>query len=124
MGKNGWIAVSGIVGATAVGLGAFGAHGLEDTLSKRYLAAFNTGADYQLLHAVALLGVAGLASERIAQVAGLLFLLGVLLFSGSLYLLAFVDLAWFGLLTPLGGVCFIAGWLTLAIGGVSTRFTS
>lgn len=107
-------------GAVAVGLGAFAAHGLKSTLSSYSLAVFQTGVQYQMLHALALL-VAAYAAMReksvFLRVTGWCWMLGTLLFSGSLYALAFVSLGAGALLTPLGGLAFIIGWISLAIFG-------
>jgi uncharacterized membrane protein YgdD (TMEM256/DUF423 family) len=101
----------------AVVLGAFAAHGLKGRLEPALHAAFNTGVEYQFYHGLALLGVAVLhqhwqGSSLLAS-AGILFLLGVLLFSGSLYGLSLLQWKWLGPVTPLGGICFIAGWSCL-----------
>ena len=98
----------------AVVLGAFGAHGLEARLSPERLATFNTGVDYHMTHSLALLAVAiyarGAPASRLLAGAGYAFLLGILVFSGSLYLLSVTGLTWLGAITPLGGVAFLAGW--------------
>jgi uncharacterized membrane protein YgdD (TMEM256/DUF423 family) len=103
----------------AVALGAFAAHGLRQRLSPEMLAVFETGARYQMYHALALLA-AGLAHARwptpAITLAGWLFLLGTLVFSGSLYALTLTGHRWLGAITPLGGVAFLAGWAALAWG--------
>jgi len=111
--------------ALAVALGAFGAHGLKASLSTDALGQWHTGVEYHFLHALALLGlyaIDGRLSKRVLRVVSMLFLAGVLLFSGSLYLLATRDLLGtqslgpvLGPLTPIGGLCFIAGWIGLLI---------
>ena len=101
----------------AVAAGAFGAHGLRARVSPEMLAVFETGARYQMYHALALIAVALIAlrgSSRGVHAAGLAFLIGTLLFSGSLYVLALTGVRWFGAITPLGGVAFLVGWLCLA----------
>jgi uncharacterized membrane protein YgdD (TMEM256/DUF423 family) len=102
----------------AVGAGAFGAHALRARLSPDLLAVFETGARYQMYHALALLAVAWLAAARpgtnTVVWAGGLFVLGTVVFSGSLYALALTGQRWFGAITPLGGVAFLAGWGCLA----------
>ncbi|MEO5719578.1 MAG: DUF423 domain-containing protein [Chthoniobacterales bacterium] len=96
----------------AVGLGAFGAHALKGTLvTNATTEVWKTAALYHFLHALALLVLAALPSVS-RPVAGL-FLSGILLFSGSLYLLALTNVKWLGAITPLGGLCFLAGWLWL-----------
>jgi uncharacterized membrane protein YgdD (TMEM256/DUF423 family) len=108
-----WIAIAALLGATGVVLGAFGAHGLSGRLSEEDLRVWHTAVQYQLLHAVALLALAPIAAARSVFWPGILFTAGVLLFSGSLYLLALGHWRWLGPVTPLGGLCLIAGWLSL-----------
>lgn len=108
-------ALSGLVSVAA---GAFGAHALRARLSADLLAAFETGARYQMFHALALLGVALLAARVPGAAltwAGWLFVAGTLLFSGSLYALALTGVRALGAVTPVGGVAFLAGWLALAL---------
>lgn len=98
--------------------GAFGAHALRDSLSTANMAIFITGTHYHQLHALAALVTAALADRfdfKPGRIAATLFLVGILVFSGSLYLLAITDTRWLGAITPLGGACFILGWLWLAI---------
>ena len=105
-------------GGLAVAAGAFGAHALREELSPDMLAVFETGARYQIYHALALLGVAfahASLPSRLTAAAGWCFVLGIILFSGSLYLLALTGLPWWGAVTPLGGVAFLAGWASLAM---------
>mgnify|MGYP001128182833 FL=1 len=113
--------ISGVFGAAfaflAVALGAFGAHGLEGRVSPNDLAVFETGARYQMYHALALLLLALLSPglpEKLARISGLAFILGILLFSGSLYLLVLTGVRGLGAVTPFGGVSFLVGWGTLA----------
>jgi uncharacterized membrane protein YgdD (TMEM256/DUF423 family) len=105
-------------GLIAVAAGAFGAHSLRDRLSADLLATFETGARYQMYHALALL-LAAWAITRwpgpLTSAAGWLFVAGTLIFSGSLYALSLSGLRWLGAITPLGGVAFIGGWLCLAL---------
>jgi|ERR1044072_4764939 uncharacterized membrane protein YgdD (TMEM256/DUF423 family) len=100
----------------AVALGAFGAHGLREKLTEESMAIYQTGVQYHMLHALALLLVAAL-SERLSlkSIIGWLFIFGVLIFSGSLYLLAITQQRWLGAITPIGGVCFLSGWFLLAL---------
>jgi uncharacterized membrane protein YgdD (TMEM256/DUF423 family) len=103
----------------AVAAGAFGAHALRARLAPDLLVVFETGARYQMYHALALLAVAWAANHwpgTPLRVAGWLFIGGTLLFSGSLYLLALTGVRWLGAVTPLGGLLFLAGWAALAIG--------
>lgn len=114
-----WGAVGALSGAVAVICGAFGAHALRSWVAADLLAAFETGARYQMFHALALLGIAALLGRvrhAALAVAPWLFLGGTVLFSGSLYALAMTGFRAFGAVTPLGGLCFIAGWLALAWG--------
>jgi uncharacterized membrane protein YgdD (TMEM256/DUF423 family) len=109
--------LGGVFGLLAVGLGAFGAHGLRGRLSAEELAIFETGVRYQMYHSLALLLVAVLVLRGGAgssPLAGWAFSAGILLFSGSLYLMAFTGARWLGPVTPLGGVAFLAGWAFLA----------
>lgn len=99
--------------------GAFGAHALRARISPEMLAVFETGVRYQLIHAFAVFASAwGWARwrQRVFGTAGLLFLAGIVVFSGSLYLLALTGQRWLGAVTPLGGLAFLAGWLMLMIG--------
>jgi uncharacterized membrane protein YgdD (TMEM256/DUF423 family) len=108
-------AVSGLI---AVGAGAFGAHALRARLTPELLGVFETGARYQMYHALALVAAAWVVSrwpESLAAWAGWLFLAGTIVFSGSLYALALTGVRWLGAVTPLGGLCFLAGWLCLAL---------
>jgi uncharacterized membrane protein YgdD (TMEM256/DUF423 family) len=104
----------------AVTAGAFAAHGLKAVLHAQQLALFETAARYQMYHAVALL-IVGLVSiqpqfsRRLLKLAAIAFGLGIVLFSGSLYLLALSGIRWLGAITPLGGVAFLAGWLLLIV---------
>ena len=101
----------------AVALGAFGAHGLRTRLVPDMLSVFEVAVRYQMYHALALLGVGALAGRVAAgpaAVAGWLFVVGTVVFSGSLYALSLTGHRWLGAVTPLGGVAFLAGWLVLA----------
>jgi uncharacterized membrane protein YgdD (TMEM256/DUF423 family) len=113
--------LAGFAGLTAVAAGAFGAHALRASLTPDLLAIYQTGALYHLVHAVALLGTAVLSRTEslapLALAAGIAFLLGILIFSGSLYMLAITGMRWLGAITPLGGVSFMAGWAILIWAG-------
>jgi uncharacterized membrane protein YgdD (TMEM256/DUF423 family) len=113
-----WFVIGAIAGASGVVLGAFGAHGLKARVGPDLLEIWETAARYQILHALALLATAW-ASERwpggASTAAGWLFLLGILIFSGSLYALVLSGVRVLGAVTPLGGLCLIAGWLALAL---------
>ncbi|WP_168015790.1 DUF423 domain-containing protein [Halomonas salinarum] len=112
-----WMAAAGS-GALTVMAGAFGAHALGDILAPRLLAAFETGVRYQAWHTLAILGVLAWRSSlpRAGQLAVIrLWALGTLLFSGSLYALALSGVTLLGMITPLGGLCLIVGWLALGL---------
>lgn len=105
-------------------LGAFGAHGLKGQLPERYMNAFETGVQYQMYHALALFLVVLVhkavpaLSDNLLAWSGWFMVLGIVLFSGSLYALALTQIKWFGPITPLGGLCFIAGWFCLFLAAV------
>jgi uncharacterized membrane protein YgdD (TMEM256/DUF423 family) len=110
----------------AVAAGAFGAHALRGRLTPDQLAIFETGARYQMYHALALLAVAWAAvrwPSGAIQAAGWLFLAGTVLFCGSLYALALTGVRWLGAITPLGGVAFLVGWALLVISAWRQRPT-
>jgi uncharacterized membrane protein YgdD (TMEM256/DUF423 family) len=111
---NAWLLLAAINGFLAVAAGAFGAHALQGTLDAAALQTFETGVRYHMYHALAL-GLTALAfKERAAaRVAAVLFLTGILLFSGSLYALALTGVRALGMVTPFGGVAFLAGWAAL-----------
>jgi uncharacterized membrane protein YgdD (TMEM256/DUF423 family) len=112
-----WIVCAGIAGATGVIAGAFGAHGLEGKVAEDLMEIWQTAATYQLFHAPALLGVGILVktvgSKRSLSLAGGSFLFGILVFSGSLYLLVLTGQRWLGAITPIGGFSLILGWISL-----------
>ncbi|MBP8184982.1 MAG: DUF423 domain-containing protein [Pseudomonas sp.] len=113
-----WLLLAAFFAFTGVGLGAFAAHALKSQLSAEYLAVFQTGVHYQMLHALALLGLALLLRQlpgRWLLAAGNLFTLGIVLFSGSLYALTLSGVSALGMITPLGGVAFLLGWLCLGV---------
>lgn len=113
-----FLMLAAFFGFTGVALGAFAAHALKNRLSADYLAIFHTGVTYQLVHTLALLGVALLATHipgRIVTWAGVSFVVGILLFSGSLYLLTLTGISKLGIITPFGGVAFLIGWLCLGL---------
>lgn len=106
-------AVSAFIG---VATGAFGAHGLKGRLGVEMLAIFEVGVRYQMYHALALIAVAWAQTRwpgTLVTASGVLFIIGTLLFSGSLYLLSLSGLRWLGAVTPLGGLAFLAGWICL-----------
>ena len=114
---NRWLFVGAVNGFLAVAAGAFAAHGLESKVDARALQIFETGAHYHLTHALALVAVALVPkgpATKIANAAAWLFTAGIVLFSGSLYFLVLASSDALVLATPLGGLCFLAGWLMLA----------
>jgi len=119
-----FIVVGALAGLLAVVLGAFGAHALRGQVDASMLAVFNTGAQYQMYHALALLMVGVLAhlfpAQKLLCWSGSFFIAGILLFSGSLYALALTHIKWFGPVTPIGGTAFMIGWLLLAF--AATKF--
>jgi uncharacterized membrane protein YgdD (TMEM256/DUF423 family) len=121
---NVWLLVGAVNGFLAVAVGAFGAHGLEGRVDARAMEIFNTGAHYHLIHAlatvVAALAARGAAAGR-ANIAALLFTVGALLFSGSLYFMVLAGSKALVLATPLGGVCFLAGWSMLALAALKVQ---
>ena len=114
---NVWLCIAAINGAVAVATGAFGAHGLQGRIDAHALQVFETGARYHMYHALAI-GLAAFtmrdAAATPATYAAAFFLAGILLFSGSLYLLAFTGARMIGIVTPFGGLCFLIGWGGLA----------
>ena len=115
---RGFLMLAAFFGFTGVGLGAFAAHGLKNRLTPEYLTIFHTGVTYQLVHTLALLGVALLATQvpgRLLVWAGASFAIGILLFSGSLYVLTLTGISKLGIVTPFGGLAFLAGWLCLGL---------
>jgi len=120
-----FLTIGALLGAVSVGIGAFGAHGLHNFLEEAgRIETFKTAVNYLWYHTFAILLV-GLISmhkpSKLFPVAGYLFLLGILLFSGSLFLLIKTNNPSLGAITPFGGLCFIAGWVLLAIGVVKTQ---
>jgi uncharacterized membrane protein YgdD (TMEM256/DUF423 family) len=112
-----WL-LGSVFGFLAVAAGAFGAHALRARLPADLLEVFETGARYQMYHALALLAAGWLAAQwpsAAATAAGWLFTAGIVIFSGSLYLLALSGVRWLGAITPIGGVALLAGWVALAL---------
>ncbi len=107
-----WIIIAGISGFLGVALGAFGAHGLRNILPAEMIEIYKTGVQYQLIHSVVLLALA-LAAGKSFEISGWFFLAGIVLFSFSLYLYALTGTTLFAIITPFGGLCFLAGWLSV-----------
>lgn len=110
---------SSVLGFLSVALGAFGAHGLKAKFNEYQMGIFQTGVQYQFFHALALglVGALLLKSPEISLLknTGYAFLIGVFIFSGSLYLLAFTQVKWLGAITPIGGVSFLVGWALMGV---------
>jgi uncharacterized membrane protein YgdD (TMEM256/DUF423 family) len=112
-GSRTWLAAAALLGASGVAIGAGGAHALRALIVPEYLATFETGVRYHLIHAVALLALALAGGERPVALPAALFTLGICLFSGSLYAIALGAPTRVGIVTPLGGVALLLGWLAL-----------
>ncbi|WP_101758556.1 DUF423 domain-containing protein [Oceanicoccus sp. KOV_DT_Chl] len=113
-----FLLIAAISGLMAVAIGAFGAHGLKARLTEDLMAVYQTGVQYHFYHTLALMLVGTLALQMpmpLLNWSGCLFIVGMIIFSGSLYLLALTGIKWLGAITPLGGVAMIAGWLSLAV---------
>lgn len=122
---NKFIATGAVVALLAVAIGAFGAHMLEERISADALDIYRTGVQYHMFHALGILLIAALGDRLPSRKAALwavrLLLIGIVLFSGSLYVLAISGVSALGAITPLGGVSFIAGWISLAIASRAPR---
>ncbi|HEX9253005.1 MAG TPA: DUF423 domain-containing protein [Ignavibacteriaceae bacterium] len=110
--KKLWLIISAISGFTAVAIGAFGAHGLREKLSSEMLEVYKTGVLYQLIHSVVLL-VLSLNTLIKAKLPSIFILLGIILFSFSLYIYSTSGIRFFAMITPVGGFCFLIGWLLI-----------
>jgi uncharacterized membrane protein YgdD (TMEM256/DUF423 family) len=127
-----FLAIAAILGGLAVAAGAFASHALKEKLTDRALEIFETGARYQMYHSLALLLVALLCNSGLQTLpyeappptlvtAGISFIVGVVIFSGSLYALSLTGIKWLGAITPLGGAAFILGWGCLAVAAWSFK---
>lgn len=120
-----FLALAAMLGGLGVVLGAFAAHGLKARLSPEMLAIFETGVKYHMYHALALLalsaGAPALWSSKWAILAASSWFAGVLIFSGSLYVLAVTEMRWLGAITPVGGVFMVLGWISTVAAALSTR---
>ena len=121
-----FISVAALLGGLSVAAGAFASHALREKLSERAIEIFETGARYQMYHALALLLVALLlsraeAAQSILIASGIAFIVGVVMFSGSLYTLSLTSIKWLGAIAPLGGAAFIVGWSCLAVAAWSFK---
>jgi uncharacterized membrane protein YgdD (TMEM256/DUF423 family) len=118
------IALGAINALIAVAAGAFAAHGLQNVLDPEYINTFKTAADYQMTHGLGLIliGVLNIeSSRRYTMAAAIVMLAGIVLFSGSLYLLTLTGIKWLGIITPFGGACFLIAWLILAVTFLSDK---
>jgi uncharacterized membrane protein YgdD (TMEM256/DUF423 family) len=119
-----YICIAACCGLLAVALGAFGAHALKGRLDEAALSVYQTAVQYQFYHSLALFGVGLLClwqpHSRLLLISGVAFVSGILVFSGSLYLLSFTGVRWLGAITPLGGLAFMLGWALLAVAGWRT----
>jgi uncharacterized membrane protein YgdD (TMEM256/DUF423 family) len=120
-----FLALGALCAFVGVGMGAFGAHALKASLSPESLAVYQTGVTYQMWHSLGLIAIALVQqvipdSKRIT-VAGWLMFLGILLFSGSLYLLVLLNMPQLGMVTPIGGVCFLIAWLLLCLSASNNK---
>ena len=113
-----FLIIAALLGATGVMLGAFAAHGLRARLPEDLLTVFQTGVQYHMYHALALFGVGLLCMQygesTLLRASGWAFVVGIVIFSGSLYILSLSGIRWLGAITPIGGVAFLTGWLLLA----------
>jgi uncharacterized membrane protein YgdD (TMEM256/DUF423 family) len=112
--KKLWIIISAVSGFTAVAIGAFGAHGLREKLSAEMLEVYKTGVLYQFFHTIVLL-ILSLNNFIKGKIVSIFFLAGIILFSFSLYLYSTSGVRFFAMITPVGGVCFLIGWLWLIV---------
>lgn len=117
--KSVFLLLGSLSALTGVGMGAFGAHGLKAVISPDMLTVYQTGVSYQMWHALGLVGVALICEQasnsKLLHWAGWLMFAGILLFSGSLYALALLNHTWLGMITPIGGVCFLTAWLFISL---------
>ncbi len=120
-----FLVLASLFGATGVALGAFAAHGLKSAITSEMLSVFQTGVRYQMYHTFALFVTSWLmsaAADWKFSLAAWLFVLGIVLFSGSLYILALSNIESFGWITPFGGLAFLGGWIALGWGIARTKF--
>ncbi|GAK06955.1 DUF423 domain-containing protein [Geomicrobium sp. JCM 19038] len=123
--KNQWIATGAILAMLAVAIGAFGAHGLEGSITDNMLENYQTGVQYHMFHSLGILVIGIVISmtgpSKLLQVSASLLVIGIVIFSGSLYVMALTGMTWLGAITPIGGVSFISGWLCLTIATLRGR---
>lgn len=127
-----FIAIGAFSAMLSVAAGAFAAHGLKKSLSEEYLAVFQTAANYQMIHSLGLVLIGVIMTSlinnnqetRLTELSGWVMLVGILLFSGSLYALTLTSTKWFGPITPIGGMCLIISWLMLGWNQLSLYLSS
>ena len=113
-----WIKIASLLMFLGVALGAFGSHALKDKLTEYYLDVYKTAVTYHFIHALGLFVVAWLSTQFTdpkIHTAGIFLVVGIVLFSGSLYVLSITGIKWLGAITPLGGVSFLTGWVLLIL---------
>lgn len=118
--KKFWIIISALSGFIAVAVGAFGAHGLREKLTPEMLEIYKTGVLYQFIHTIVLL-ILSLTNFIRSKVASIFFLAGIVLFSFSLYIYSTSGIKFFAMITPIGGVCFLIGWLWLIVEAIRMK---
>ena len=118
--NNTWVITGGIFGFLGVAIGAFGAHGLKNYLTPDMLETYHTGVLYQLIHSVVILAI-GFSGDEKYKIPAILFTIGIILFSFSLYLYSITYTLAFAIVTPFGGVSFLAGWLVIVVKAVMSK---
>jgi len=118
--NNTWVITGGIFGFLGVAIGAFGAHGLKNYLTPDMLETYHTGVLYQLIHSVVILAI-GFSGDEKYKIPAILFTIGIILFSFSLYLYSITYTLAFAIVTPFGGVSFLAGWLMIVVKAVMSK---
>ena len=118
--NNTWIIIGGIFGFLGVAIGAFGAHGLKNYLTPEMVETYRTGVLYQLIHSVVIL-VIGFSRDEKYKIPAVLFTVGIILFSFSLYLYSITYTKTFAIITPFGGVSFLAGWMMIVVKAVMNK---
>lgn len=122
MNKRLFLIIAGISGFLAVALGAFGAHGLSDILSEKLLETYKTGVLYHLIHSVVLLAISLSNKTNLVKPFWAIFI-GIILFSFSLYIYSITEIKFFAMITPIGGVSFLVGWLMIIVVGIKKKYS-
>ena len=123
MTKKGWLIISGLCGFTGVALGAFGAHGLKDSILPQMLEVYKTGIFYQLIHSAVLLALSLFGNKTLYK-SCFFFLIGIVLFSFSLYIYALTGIKFLAMITPFGGVSFLIGWSLIIYYSIRNKVVS